>query len=82
MTFDGKSENIELFEDLFHTKNKMQPEMSEQMKINDVHSIFRKGALETFRDINTINLQTLKDVLVIFRRTYVNPESQVTAKHK
>ena len=30
MTFDGKSEKFELFEDLFHTMIKMQPEMSEQ----------------------------------------------------
>ena len=34
MTFDGKSEKFELFEDLFHTMIKMQPEMTEQMKIN------------------------------------------------
>ena len=31
MTFDGKSEMFELFEDLFHTIVKMQPEMSEQI---------------------------------------------------
>ena len=30
MTFDGKSEKFELFEDLFHTMIKMQPDMSEQ----------------------------------------------------
>ena len=34
MTFDGKSEKFELFEDLFHTMIKMQPEMTEQMKIS------------------------------------------------
>ena len=34
MTFNGKSEKFELFEDLFHTMIKMQPEMSEQMKIS------------------------------------------------
>ena len=32
MTFDGKSEKVELFEDLFHTMIKMQPEMTEQTK--------------------------------------------------
>ena len=31
---------------------------------------------------NTANRQTLEDVLVIFRRKYVKPESQATAKHK
>ena len=37
MTFDGKSEKFELFEELFHAMIKMKPEMSEQMKINHFH---------------------------------------------
>ena len=82
MTFDGKSEKFELFEDLFHTMIKKQPVMTEQMKINHFHSLLRKGALQTFRNKNSINRQTLEDVLVIFRRKYVKPESQATAKHK
>ena len=82
MTFDGKSEKFEFFEDLFHTMIKMQPAMTEQMKINHFYSLLRKGALQTFRNINSINRQTLEDVLVKFRRKYVKPESQATAKHK
>ena len=82
VTFDGKSEKLELFEDLFHTMIKMQPVMTEQMKTNHFHSLLRKGALQTFRNINTTNRQTLEDVLVIFRRKFVKPESQATAKHK
>ena len=31
LTFDGKSEKVELFEDLFHTMIKMQPDMTETM---------------------------------------------------
>ena len=76
MTYDSKSEKFELFEDLFHTMIKMQPEMSEQMKINHFHSLLRKNALQSFRNIRTANRQTLEDVLVIFRRKYVKPESQ------
>ena len=56
--------------------------MTEHMKINHFLSLLRKGALQTFRNINSINRQTLEDVLVIFRRMYVKPESQATAKHK
>ena len=82
MTFDGKSEKFELFEDLFHTMIKMQPDMTEQMKTNPFHSLLRKNALQTFRNISSANRQTLEDVLVIFRRKYVKPESQATAKHK
>ena len=55
MTFDGKSEKFELFEDLSHTMIKMQPAMTEQMKINHFHSLLRKGAIQTFRNINSIN---------------------------
>ena len=82
MPFDGKSEKFELFEDLSHTMIKMQPETTEQMKINHFHSLLRKNALQMFRNINSTNRQTLKDVLVIFRQKYVKPESQATAKHK
>ena len=82
LTFDGKSEKFELFEDLFHTMIKMQPEMTETMKINHFHSLLRKNALQTFRNINSANRQTLEDVLAVFRRKYVKPESQATAKHK
>ena len=35
-----------------------------------------------FRNINTANRQTLEDILAVFRRKYVKPESQATAKHK
>ena len=34
LIFDGKNEKFELFEDLFHTMLKMQPEMTEAMIIN------------------------------------------------
>ena len=35
-----------------------------------------------FRNINTANKQTLEDILDVFRRKYVKPESQMTDKHK
>ena len=44
LTFDGKSEKFELFEDLFHTMIKIQPDMTEAMKFNYFHSLLRKNA--------------------------------------
>ena len=82
LTFGGKSEKFELFENLFHTMIKMQPDVTETMKIKHFHSLLRKHALQTFRDIDTANRQTLEDILAVFRRKYVKPESQATAKHK
>ena len=82
LTFDGKSEKFELFEDLFHTMIKEQPNMTETMKINHFHSLLRKNTLQTFRNINSANRQTLGDILAIFCRKFVKPESQATAKHK
>ena len=82
LIFDGKNEKFELFEDLFHTMLKMQPEMTETMKINHFHAHLRKEALQTFRNISASNKKTLDDVLIVFRRKYGKPESQATAKHK
>ena len=82
LIFDGKNEKFELFEDLFHTMLKMQPEMTEAMKINHFHAHLRKEALQTFGNISAVNKKTLDDVLIVFRRKYVKPESQATAKHK
>ena len=82
LIFDGKNEKFELFEDLFHTMLKMQPEMTEAMKINHFHAHLRKDALLTFRNISVVNKKTLDNVLIVFRRKYVKPESQATAKHK
>ena len=79
LIFDRKNKN---FEDLFHTILKMQPEMKEAMKINHFHAHLRKEALQTFRNISALNKKTLDDVLIVFRRKYVKPESQATANHK
>ena len=79
---DGKNEKFEPFEDLFHTMLKMQPEMTEAMKINHFHAHLRKEPLQTFRNISAKNKKTLDDVLIVFRRKHVKPESQATAKHK
>ena len=82
LTFDGKSEKFELFEDLFYTMIKMQMDRTETMKKKHFHSLLRKNALLTFHNINTANTQALEDILAVFRRKYVKPESQATAKHK
>ena len=79
---DGKKEKFELFEDLFHKMLKMQPEMTEAMKINHFQPHLQKEALQTFRNIGALNKKTLDDVLIVFRRKYVKAESQATAKHK
>ena len=73
LTFDDKSEKFELFEDLFHTMIKMQPDMTETMKINHFLSLLRKNALQTFGNINTANRQTLEDILAVFPENRSNP---------
>ena len=65
--FDGKNEKFELIEDLFPTMLKMQPEMTEAMKINHFHAHLRKEALQTFRNTGASNKKTIDDVLIVFR---------------
>ena len=57
---------------------KMQSDMTEAIKINHFHAHVWKEALQTFRNISAWNKKTLDDVLIVFRRKYVKPESQAT----
>ena len=85
LTFNGnleKNEKFEYFEDLFHTTLKMQPHLTEEMKINHFHAHLRGLALKTFKNIQRTSTTTLEDILVVFRRKYVKPESSASAKHR
>ena len=85
LTFNGKlekNEKFEYFEDLFHTTLKMQPTLTEEMKINHFHAHLRGLALKTFKKIQRTPTTTLEDILIVFRRKYVKPESSASAKHR
>ena len=81
-TFDGKSEKFELFEDLFQTSLKIHNQLTQEDKINYFHSLMRGDALQTFKNITTPNRENLGEILTVFRRKYVKPQSVATAKHK
>ena len=81
-TFDGKSEKFELFEDLFQTSLKIHNQLTEEDKTNYFHSLMRGDALQTFKNIGSSNRGNLTEILTVFRRKYVKPQSMATAKHK
>ena len=82
LIFDVKNELFELFEDLFKTMIKMQPEMTEKKKRNHFDSHLSKQALQTNCNKNAGRKRTHEDVLIIFQRRYVRPSSPAAAKHK
>ena len=61
---------------------KVQPEVTEAMKINHFKAHLGKEALQTFRNKSASNKKNLDDLIIVFRRKYVKPESQGTAKHR
>ena len=81
-TFDGNSEKLELFEDLIQTSWKIHNQLTVENKINYFHSLMRGDALQTFKNITSSNRENLREVLTVFRRKYVKPQSMATAKHK
>ena len=81
-TFDGKSEKFELFEDLFQTSFKIHNQLTEEDKINCFHSLMRGDALQTFKNITSPNRENLGEILTVFRRKYLKPQSMATAKRK
>ena len=80
--FDGKSEKFELMEDLFQTSLRIHNQLTEEDKINYFHSRMRGDALQTFKNISSRNRENLTEILILFRRKYVKPQSMATAKLK
>ena len=60
----------------------MQPNLTEETKINHFHEHLRGLALETFKDIRRTPTKTLEDISTVFGRKYVKPEFRDSAKHK
>ena len=81
-TFDGNSEKLELFKDLFQTSLKIHNQLTEGDKINYFHSLMRGDTQQTFKNINSRNPENLTEILTVFRRKYVKPQSMATVKHK
>ena len=81
-TYDGKSENFQLFEDPFQTSLKIHNQLTEEKKINYFHSLMRGDARQAFKNITSPNRENLWEILTVFRRKYVKPQSLATAKHK
>ena len=81
-TFDGKSDNFELFEDLFQTSLKIHNQLTEEDKINYFHSLMRGDALQTFKNITSPNRENLVEILNVFRRKYEKPSQWLPRKHK
>ena len=61
---------------------KFSNQLTEEDKINYFHSLMRGDALQTFKNITSPNRESLGEILTVFRRTYVKPQSMATAKHK
>ena len=80
--FDWKSEKFDLFEDLFQTSLKFHNQVTEDDRIHYFHSLMRDDALQTFKNISSPNREILAEILTVFHRNYVKPQSMATAKHK
>ena len=81
-TLDGKSRKFEMFEDLFQTSLKIHKQLTEEQKLNQLHSLMGGDALQTFKNITGPNREILGEILTASRRKYVKPQSLATAKHR
>ena len=81
-TFDGKSEKFELFEDFFQKCLKIHNQLTQEDKIYYFQFLMRGDALQTFKNITSPNRVNLGEILTVFRRKYVKPQSMATAKTK
>ena len=82
LTFDGKSETFELFEDLFQTSLKFHNQLSADDSINHYHSLMMGCGLQTFKNNNGPARENLGEILEVVGRKYVKAQSMATVKLK
>ena len=81
-TFDGKSDEFELFEDLFQTSFKIHNQLTGGDKVNYFHSLMRGDALQTFKNIRSPRRENVGEFLTAFLREFLKPQSMAVAKLK
>ena len=81
-TFDGKTDKLELSQDLFQTSLKNHIHLPEDDRINYFHSLMNGDALQTFKNFNDPTRKNLGEILAVFPRKYVKDQSMETAKQK
>ena len=74
--FDGKSEKVDLFEDLFRNNIKMYPHLTEIQKFNYFHWLLRGNALQAYCNLDDTN----KDVTTAFKRRFGVLQSSAKAR--
>ena len=85
LTFDGKSEKNDLFEDPLWKNLKIHSQHTKEDKIHFLHSLMRGDALQTFKKFknnSSPNWKYLCEILFVLRRKYVKPQPSATDKHK
>ena len=80
LTFDGKSEKFEFFEDLFHNNIKMYPHLTEIQKTNYFHSLLRGDALQAFCNIKDTKKDSLDKIMTIFKGRFGDYWSMAKAR--
>ena len=64
--FDGKSEQFELFQDLYQTSLKIHNQLTKDGRNNKFHSLVKGDALQTFRNFNGPTRKSLGESLAVF----------------
>ena len=57
-----------MFDDLFQTSLKIHNQLMEEDKTNYFHSLMHGDALQTFKNITSLNRETLEESMTVFRR--------------
>ena len=70
-TLDGKSEKLELFENLFQTKLKIHNHFTQEDEVNCFHYFMCGDALQTFKNVSSPNRENLAEILTVScKKTY------------
>ena len=81
-TFDGKTEKFEFFEDLFRNNIKRYPHLTELQKNYYFHSLLRGDALQAFCNKKSAKIDSLEEIMTIFKRRFSDYLSMAKARRE
>ena len=81
-TFERKIETFEPFERIFQTSHKIHNQLTEDDRINHFLSVMSGDALQANKNISGPYRENLGEILAVFCKKDIKPQSMATAIHK
>ena len=74
--------NLIFFENFSGKSLQIHNQLREEERTHYFNSLMRGDALQTLKNLSILSRESLAEILTVFHRKYMKPQSMATVKHK